>query len=225
MPTYEQVLTTLDHWFSAKQATSLILSNLRPQSFIDEDDFERRRKDLQEEIRRCDRSMQEVLQKLDRWPHRHMRHFERLQEFLKEASYDDSVFVMTKYPDDGDPAADRLQAVIDCLTAGIKARKYHPRVAVDKAHHRWMWDNIELYLLGCARGIAVVEDKYVPELNPNVAMEWGWMAGMGREVLFLREQGFKHERADWKGLISFDFDWESPQQGINDALDAFLQPR
>jgi hypothetical protein len=222
MPTYEQVMKSLEHWFGEKQATHEKLSRLRPESFIEEEDFERRRKDLQAAIRECDREMQIVLQKLDRWPHRHMRHFERLQDFLKGGTYEESVFVMTKYPQPGEASAEKLQAVIDEVVNGINIRHHKPRVAADKAHHRWMWDNIELYLLGCARGIAIVEDKYLPELNPNVAMEWGWMAGMGRDVLFLRERGFKHERADWKGLISYEFDWEAPAKGVEDALNAFL---
>ena len=46
---------------------------------------------------------------------------------------------------------------------------------------------------------AMVEDKYAPELNPNVAMEWGWMRGLGRRVLYLVEQTFTKKRADWSG--------------------------
>jgi hypothetical protein len=76
-------------------------------------------------------------------------------------------------------------------------------------------------LVGCQRGVAIIEDKYLPELNPNVAMEWGWMKGMGRDVLFLREEDFKHERADWKGLVDYTFTWADPAPGVNAALDKF----
>ena len=75
---------------------------------------------------------------------------------------------------------------------------------------------------GVMTRIAIVEDKYIPELNPNVAIEWGWMTGMGREVLYLREQGFGHERADWTGLINYTFDWKDPRQGIESAVNKFL---
>jgi hypothetical protein len=223
MPTYEKVLSSLEHWMSEKQTTQQKLAALRPESFLDEEEFERRRTQLQDEVRGCDESMRAVLEKLDRWPPRHhMRHFDRLEEFLKQGPYEKSVFVMTKYPQAGDPEADRLEAVIDLVVTGIEARGYQARVAKDKVHHRWMWDNIELYLLGCARGVAIVEDRYLPELNPNVAMEWGWMAGMGRAVLFLRERQFKHDRADWKGLIESEFDWTDLGKGIDEALDEFL---
>jgi hypothetical protein len=32
-------------------------------------------------------------------------------------------------------------------------------------------------------------------------MEWGWMRGMGRDVLYLVEKDFKKQRADRGGLI------------------------
>ena len=61
-----------------------------------------------------------------------------------------------------------------------------------------VWSNVELYLLGCRYGIAIVEDRFKPELNPNVAMEWGWMRGLGKDVLFLVEkQAHKFVSADW----------------------------
>jgi hypothetical protein len=85
-----------------------------------------------------------------------------------------------------------------------------------------LWDNVELHLLGCSRGVAIVEDKYTKELNPNVAMEWGWMVGMGRRVLYLVEKSFKHARADWGGLIKEEFDWEKPADDIKQAVHKFL---
>ncbi len=94
-----------------------------------------------------------------------------------------------------------------------------------RPYTRWLFGNVELFLLGCARGIAIVEDKYIPELNPNVAIEWGWMTAMGRDVLYLREEGFKHDRADWSGLVNYTFEWDKPKQGIEDAVNKFLPIR
>jgi hypothetical protein len=50
--------------------------------------------------------------------------------------------------------------------------------------------------------IARVEDRHRNELNPNVAMEWGWMRAMGKRVCFLRESGFKNFRADLGDLLN-----------------------
>jgi len=99
---------------------------------------------------------------------------------------------------------------------------YIARIANEVHYHPILWDNVELYLLGCRRGIAIVEDKYLPELNPNVAMEWGWMRGMGRNVLYLVEKDFKKQRADWGGLIESPFDWTNPGSDIKAAVKAWL---
>jgi hypothetical protein len=43
----------------------------------------------------------------------------------------------------------------------------------DVEHHKHLWDDVELYLLGCSKGVAILEDCYEPELYPNVAMGSG----------------------------------------------------
>ena len=67
-----------------------------------------------------------------------------------------------------------------------------------------------------------VEERYRPELNPNVAMEWGWMRAMGKRVLFLREKGFTHGRADLVGLRAWNFDWDDPEPGVLTALEEWI---
>ena len=85
-----------------------------------------------------------------------------------------------------------------------------------------LWKNVEFYLLACSRGIAIVESKHTAELNPNVTMEWGWMRGTDRPVLFLVEQTFDKSRADLSGLIQELFDWNNPEPGIESAVKKFL---
>jgi len=97
------------------------------------------------------------------------------------------------------------------------------RIARDNEYHGLLWDNVELHLLGCKRGIAILEDKFLPELNPNVAMEWGWMRGMGRHVLYLVEKDFNSRRADWSGLIERQFEWANPVPGIKAAVEDWLK--
>ncbi|HEY6186874.1 MAG TPA: hypothetical protein VIW80_04285 [Pyrinomonadaceae bacterium] len=226
MPTIERTLKELEHWFSTIQALKAQQRELRPENFIDEEGYDEQKHKLDEDIRSSHRKLNAVLERYEREPQRHyLRHLKELEEFHKEGVYDESVFIMTKYPTKGDPMADKLQTVIDAVIDGIRKRNYKPRICTDAIHHRWLWDNVELYLLGCSRGVAIVEDKYLPELNPNVAMEWGWMAGMDRKVLFLRELGFNHDRADWQGLNDARFDWDDPTPGIEEALDKFLPKR
>jgi hypothetical protein len=129
-------------------------------------------------------------------------------EYDVVGSYHKSVFIMTKFPDPDlpDRLSRQLQSVIDSVATSIKKAGYCPRIA-RQTREAWLWGNVELYLLGCGLGVAILEDKYQKELNPNVALEWGWMKAMYKPVLFLKERGFAHQRADWMGLISQPFTW------------------
>src|SRR5262245_25795742 len=131
---------------------------------------------------------------------------------------------MTKFPDlkKMTPLDKQLVTVIQAVRDAVQLCGYVPRLAIDNQYHGLLWDNVELYLLGSRRGIAIVEDKYLPELNPNVAMEWGWMRGMGRDVLYLVEKTFNRARADWSGLIEKPFDWADPKPGIEAGIRAWL---
>jgi predicted nucleotide-binding protein len=62
----------------------------------------------------------------------------------------------------------------------------------------------------------LVEDRFNTKLNPNVAMEWGWMRVMGKPVLYLVEKLVPpaHLPADLAGLIKSRFDWDNPQADI-----------
>ena len=117
---------------------------------------------------------------------------------------------MTKYPDEETEIIKNtdLKNVIQIIKDTIEECGYYPRLASDDRFHPQLWDNVELYLLGCSKGVAILEDCYNSELNPNVAMEWGWMRAMGKDVLFLIEKEFTHKRADKSGLIESSFDWD-----------------
>ena len=78
-------------------------------------------------------------------------------------------------------------------------------------------------MLGCRRGVAIVQDRYTDELNPNVMMEWGWMRGMGRRVFFLLEKDFSNFRADLGDLLNEKFAWDTPEQDIKKAITGFLK--
>jgi len=154
-------------------------------------------------------------------PHHHRKHAEELKKFHDVAPYEKSVFIMTKFPEGNDPKDLALRVVIDAVKAAIKEAGMTPRIATF-GYHDWLWQNVELYLIGCARGVAIVEDRYRQELNPNVALEWGWMKGMGKTVFFLMEEGFAQQRADWQGFLSKTFAWETPDAGVKAAVFAWL---
>ena len=65
-----------------------------------------------------------------------------------------------------------------------------------------LWENICVHILGSRYGIAVLEDRVAAELNPNVALEYGFMKALNRRVALLRDIQFKHDRADLTGKLA-----------------------
>jgi hypothetical protein len=199
-----------------------VLNSDRPPAMKDED-----ARQLEHEIARRSERIRRQLEEFAHFPHWHGRHAQVLDDFSKNGTFEDSVFIMTKYPDPQNPAVTdpQLKKVVDAVIQAVSANKYVPRVASDQDYHAQLWDNVELHLLGCRRGIAIVQDKVKEELNPNVAIEWGWMLGLDRKVLYLVEKDFKRERADWKGMTKYEFDWTNPAPGIDAAVKKFLPPK
>lgn len=180
---------------------------------------------LKVQIDEVARKKEQVLRAILTFPPFHDRHRALLDAFHTDGAFDKSVFIMTKYPDGAQPNEAGLQKVIDVVKQAVLRCEHVPRLALDRDYHRGLWDNVELYLLGCTRGIAIVESKYRPELNPNVAMEWGWMRGMGRDVLYLVEKSFDQRRADWGGLIEYEFAWDEPDAAIPATVHRWLKCR
>lgn len=155
-------------------------------------------------------------------PDAHRRYREELDDFHRDAPYDKSVFVMMKFSDDtmGKEQRECLTHIYLAIESELHRHGLTPRRADQKTYARTkqLWDNICIYMLGSKHGIAVLEDYVGKEFNPNVALEYGFMKGLGREVLLLKEQGFKHSRADIIGTISKNFQIDSPYKVSIDSI-------
>jgi hypothetical protein len=175
-------------------------------------------------IARFRRYQEEVLQDLLHFPPYKIGHFQNVQQFHATSSYEQSVFIMTKFPSKQGTALDvQLDRVIKAVRGAVDNYNGHKSyLASDKNWHPSLWDNIETYLMACSKAIAIVESKHTQELNPNVTMEWGWMRCTDRRVLFLVEKTFDKGRADLDGLIREEFDWDNPEPDINAAVKKFL---
>lgn len=224
MPSFDDVLPVLgillekEKSQDAQRIANLTDANL-PKALRDELDAT-----YIKQIEQIRKAIVQELMKLVRYPPFHDRHFQKLNGYYDHThgSYEKCVFIMTKFPEGESKLDQKLKAVIQSVRAAVIASGYVPCIASDKVFHPMLWDNVELYLLASHRGIAILESKYKPELNPNVAMEWGWMRGMGRDILPLVEDDFEYRRADWGGLIEKRFAWNKPDEGIVPAVKEWL---
>lgn len=190
-----------------------------PQGQRDEED-----RNQEQQVARFRRYQEDVLRDLLRFPAHKIAYFQNLKQFHSQSAFENSVFVMTKFPSKNGSLADvQLGRVITAVRSAVDANGYHSYLASDKDWSQMLWENVETYLLACGRGIAIVESKHSQELNPNVTMEWGWMRGTERKVLFLVERSFDKTRADLSGLTRAEFEWDNPEAEINTAVEKFLK--
>lgn len=84
--------------------------------------------------------------------------------------------------------------------------------ADDKQYHDDddLFSNILTYIHGCGFGIAVFERIEIDELNPNVALEVGYMVALGKSICFLKDNTLRTLHADLVGKLYRVFDSLDP---------------
>lgn len=160
-----------------------------------------------------------------------MRAYEYLrsdcERFLKEHDPEKSVFIMMKFPE---PPENLVKdQVLDQIYRSLREHlgKYGlTALRADGKNYSsssQLWDNLCIYMLGCSYGIAILENKYRDEFNPNVALEYGFMCGRGKKVLLLEENGFKLRRADTVGKLTKQFFWSNDPDKLDKSIEESVQ--
>jgi hypothetical protein len=131
-------------------------------------------------------------------------------KLLKDFPFEKNVFVMMKFPDKDNPSTEDklLDKIWDSINSTLN-QSYGVRVLrADKKDYSqggWLWDNVCVYMESSKYGIAVLENLSSSEFNPNVAIEFGYMKGLCRNVLLLKEKSFNNIRADLIGHMWKEF--------------------
>lgn len=104
---------------------------------------------------------------------------------------ENNFFVMMRFA----PTKQLLEAhtaIKDTLASrGLKALR-----ADDRNYTGDVWTNIELYMMGSRRGIAVFEDIEDRNFNPNVSLELGYMLGRQKQCMILKEKRLPNVPSD-----------------------------
>lgn len=132
-----------------------------------------------------------------------------IHRFCDSSPYERNVFVMMKFPDRTSMPRSHLRLLEDIWTTirdeaaryGLVAQR-----ADQRSYHEQLWENICVYIIGSKYGIAVLEDDVARELNPNIALEYGFMKALDHPVALLRSSTFEHGRADMASKLVRDFD-------------------
>jgi len=115
-----------------------------------------------------------------------------LREFLRDhPDYDRNVFLMMRFA-----PTPQLSAVHAAIQKTLSDLGFHCVRADDRDYTGDVWSNIEVHLSGCRYGIAVFEDIDQRDFNPNVSLELGYMMGLQKRCLILKEKRLPQMPAD-----------------------------
>jgi hypothetical protein len=154
-----------------------------------------------------------------------------VDRFFRDAPFEDSVFVMMKFPDATKmqlAAVKMLDDIFKTIRDELSRYGLNARRADEKtyASSRQLWDNLCVYMLGCKYGLAVLEDRSGEDFNPNVALEYGFMKALGRDAVLVKERGFKYIRADVLATIPKEFsigpDFDLDESSLRDAVEEWM---
>jgi len=120
------------------------------------------------------------------------------------------------------PAHARLEKTIK---KSLKKHGLTGLLARDREFHDDLYPNIQTYLHGCTFGIAVFERLETDEFNPNVALEVGYMFGMRKQVLLLKDRTLHALQTDLVGKLYREFDPQSPEETIPRQVDSWLSDK
>jgi TIR domain len=132
-----------------------------------------------------------------------------IRRFCDDSPFERNVFVMMKFPDKTTMRAAHLRLlseIWETISAEAKRHGLAAQRADQRSYHDQLWENICVYIIGSKYGVAVLEDEVASELNPNVALEYGFMKALDHPVALLRSSTFQHGRADLSGKLAKQFD-------------------
>ena len=133
-----------------------------------------------------------------------------VEQFRRDHQDQRTVFVMMRFANV--LLLDELYRVIrgELAALGINAVR-----GDEKTYTAQVWLNAEVYMQGADGGIAVFDNVLVGGrppggINPNVSVEAGYMLGLDKPVLLLRDRNLPEWPSDFAGQEYSRYDGENP---------------
>ncbi|HBC9521030.1 TPA: hypothetical protein KFM62_005104 [Escherichia coli] len=97
--------------------------------------------------------------------------------------------------------------------------------ADDKEYMDDLFYNIKTYMYGCDFGIAIFERITEDNFNPNVSLEVGYMMGMEKQVLLLKDKTLSSLHTDLAGKLYKPFDIFDIESSLRPHIDKWLSDK
>jgi len=117
------------------------------------------------------------------------------------------------------------EAIASTIKDALNAHGIIGLRADDKEYMDDLFPNVRTYMHACDFGVAVFERILADDFNPNVSLEVGYMMGLGKNVLLLKDQTLKSLQADLVGKLYKPFDPQDVAGTIPNHIEKWLKDK
>jgi hypothetical protein len=117
------------------------------------------------------------------------------------------------------------KTILSCLKQTLKNRGISGIRADEKEYMDDLFSNIRTYMHGCDFGVAVFDRIIADDFNPNVSLEVGYMLGLGKNVLLLKDATLKALQTDLTGRLYRPFDTTDVESSMPTQVERWLADR
>lgn len=115
--------------------------------------------------------------------------------------------------------------VVTCIRDTLAAHGTVALRADDKEYMDDLFTNIKTYMHACDFGIAVFDRITEDDFNPNVSLEVGYMMGMRKDVLLLKDRTLRNLHTDLAGKLYKPFDTTDVQGTMPEQIRKWLSDK
>lgn len=117
------------------------------------------------------------------------------------------------------------QAIVACIKDTLKKHSIVALRADDKQYMDDLFPNVKTYMHACDFGVAIFDRITEDDFNPNVSLEVGYMLGMGKNVLLLKDKTLKSLQTDLTGKLYKQFDTTDVENSMPSEINKWLSDK
>jgi hypothetical protein len=115
--------------------------------------------------------------------------------------------------------------IVGCIKDTLGKHNIIALRADDKQYMDDLFPNVKVYMHACDFGIAVFDRITEDDFNPNVSLEVGYMLGMGKNVLLLKDKTLKSLPTDLTGKLYKQFNTLEIINSLPDQIEKWLSDK
>ncbi|MBS4034086.1 MAG: hypothetical protein KGZ85_06450 [Ignavibacterium sp.] len=115
--------------------------------------------------------------------------------------------------------------ILECIKTTLAKHDITALRADDKQYLDDLFPNIKVFMHGCNFGIALIDRIADENFNPNVSLEVGYMLGLGKDVLLLKDKTLKSLQTDLTGKLYKEFDTTDVETSLPQQINKWLQDK